>query len=193
MRYPTLLEAVSPVTTSQVATGLFANLWLLIALPLLGAIILLLGGNRTNSFGPYLAVLMPVASFGFAVMLWLELLALPAESRSQNLVLFEWINIGSLQVPFGFQLDPLSMSFVLLITGVGSLIHIYSLGYMDHDPGKRRFFGYLNLFVAAMLLLVLADNYLLTTSGSLAAFSRVVTPSASVAAIIKFSVPVTVT
>jgi len=165
VRYPTLLEAISPVTASQVATGLFANLWLLIALPLLGAIILLLGGNRTNSFGPYLAVLMPVASFGFAVMLWLELLALPAESRSQNLVLFEWINIGSLQVPFGFQLDPLSMSFVLLITGVGSLIHIYSLGYMDHDPGKRRFFGYLNLFVAAMLLLVLADNYLLLYVG----------------------------
>ncbi|MFM1905444.1 MAG: hypothetical protein RIT32_240, partial [Actinomycetota bacterium] len=63
MRYPTLLEAISPVTTSQVATGLFANLWLLIALPLLGAIVLLLGGNRTNSFGPYFAVLMPVASF----------------------------------------------------------------------------------------------------------------------------------
>ncbi len=165
MRYSFALEAISPSLTNQVATGGFANLWLLIALPLFGALVLLLGGNRTNSFGPLLAVLMPIASFGFAVYLWLELLSLPEELRSQNLVLFEWINIGSFQVPFGLQLDPLSMSFVLLITGVGSLIHIYSLGYMDHDPGKRRFFGYLNLFVAAMLLLVLADNYLLLYVG----------------------------
>ena len=68
--------------------------------------------------------------------------------------------VAQLQVDFGLQLDPLSMCFVLLITGVGSLIHIYSIGYMAHDAGRRRFFGYLNLFVAAMLLLVLADNYL---------------------------------
>jgi NADH-quinone oxidoreductase subunit L len=163
--YTLAFEAISPIANAQVATGAFAYLWLLIALPLIGALVLLLGGNRTNSFGPLLAVLMPATSFGFAVYLWLQMLGLPKEIRSQNLVLFEWINIGSFQVPFGFQLDPLSMSFVLLITGVGSLIHIYSLGYMDHDPGKRRFFGYLNLFVAAMLLLVLADNYLLLYVG----------------------------
>ena len=165
MGYTLAFEAISPIANTQVATGSFAYLWLLIALPLIGALVLLLGGNRTNSFGPLLAVLMPATSFGFAVYLWLQMLGLPKELRSQNLVLFEWINIGSFQVPFGFQLDPLSMSFVLLITGVGSLIHIYSLGYMDHDPGKRRFFGYLNLFVAAMLLLVLADNYLLLYVG----------------------------
>jgi NADH-quinone oxidoreductase subunit L len=63
-------------------------------------------------------------------------------------------------VNVGLLIDPLSICFVLLITGVGSLIHIYSVGYMAHDPDRRRFFGYLNLFVAAMLLLVLADNYL---------------------------------
>lgn len=165
MGYTLAFEAISPIANAQVATGAFAYLWLLIALPLIGALVLLLGGNRTNSFGPLLAVLMPATSFGFAVYLWLQMLGLPKELRSQNLVLFEWINIGIFQVPFGFQLDPLSMSFVLLITGVGSLIHIYSLGYMDHDPGKRRFFGYLNLFVAAMLLLVLADNYLLLYVG----------------------------
>lgn len=165
MGYTLAFEAISPIANTQVATGSFTYLWLLIALPLIGALVLLLGGNRTNSFGPLLAVLMPATSFGFAVYLWLQMLGLPKELRSQNLVLFEWINIGSFQVPFGFQLDPLSMSFVLLITGIGSLIHIYSLGYMDHDPGKRRFFGYLNLFVAAMLLLVLADNYLLLYVG----------------------------
>lgn len=165
MGYTLAFEAISPIANTQVATGSFTYLWLLIALPLIGALVLLLGGNLTNSFGPLLAVLMPATSFGFAVYLWLQMLGLPKELRSQNLVLFEWINIGSFQVPFGFQLDPLSMSFVLLITGIGSLIHIYSLGYMDHDPGKRRFFGYLNLFVAAMLLLVLADNYLLLYVG----------------------------
>ena len=74
--------------------------------------------------------------------------------------LFSWVPVGGLQVDFGLQLDQLSMCFVLLITGVGSLIHIYSIGYMADDPERRRFFAYLNLFLAAMLLLVLADNYL---------------------------------
>ena len=67
--------------------------------------------------------------------------------------------VGGLQVDFGLLFDPLSAVFVLLITGVGSLIHIYAVGYMAHDPGRRRFFGYFNLFVAAMLLLVLGNNY----------------------------------
>ena len=75
-------------------------------------------------------------------------------------VLFSWVPVGVLRVNFGLQLDALSVCFLLLITGVGSLIHIYSVGYMSHDPERRRFFAYLNLFVAAMLLLVLADNYL---------------------------------
>ena len=74
--------------------------------------------------------------------------------------LFSWVPVGELRVDFGLQLDQLSICFVLLITGVGSLIHVYSIGYMAHDPERRRFFAYLNLFVAAMLLLVLADNYL---------------------------------
>ena len=73
---------------------------------------------------------------------------------------FSWVPVAGLQVNFGLLVDPLSMCFVLLITGVGSLIHIYSVGYMAEDPDRRRFFAYLNLFVAAMLLLVLADNYL---------------------------------
>ena len=75
-------------------------------------------------------------------------------------MLFSWVPVGVLKVDFGLQLDALSVCFVLLITGVGALIHIYSVGYMSHDPERRRFFAYLNLFVAAMLLLVLADNYL---------------------------------
>ena len=74
--------------------------------------------------------------------------------------LFSWVPVAELQVDFGLQLDALSVCFVLLITGVGFLIHVYSVGYMAEDVGRRRFFAYLNLFVAAMLLLVLADNYL---------------------------------
>jgi NADH-quinone oxidoreductase subunit L len=73
--------------------------------------------------------------------------------------LFTFISTGSLDVQAGLLFDPLSAAFVLLITGVGSLIHVYSIGYMAHDPGRRRFFAYLNLFVAAMLLLVLGDNF----------------------------------
>jgi NADH-quinone oxidoreductase subunit L len=88
------------------------------------------------------------------------MLGRPAEDRAVHETLFSWVPVGELQVDFGLQLDQLSMCFVLLITGVGSLIHIYSIGYMAHDPDRRRFFAYLNLFVAAMLLLVLADNYL---------------------------------
>src|SRR4029077_5885862 len=86
-----------------------------------------------------------------------------ARTISQNL--FSWVPVGGLQVDFGLQVDQLSICFVLLITGVGSLIHIYSVGYMAHDPDRRRFFGQLNLFVAAMLLLVLADNFLLLYVG----------------------------
>ena len=87
------------------------------------------------------------------------------EERSVVLHLWDWIAVGSFQVPIAFQLDQLSIAFVLLITGVGSLIHIYSIGYMEHDENRRKFFAYLNLFVAAMLVLVLADNYLLMYVG----------------------------
>ncbi|MBM3687525.1 MAG: NADH-quinone oxidoreductase subunit L [Actinobacteria bacterium] len=144
---------------------MFSYLWLLIALPLLGATVLLLGGRRTNRWGPYFAVLMVVAAAVYAVALLVGLLARSADDRAIGQTLFEWVFVGGFTAPVALQLDQLSMVFVLLITIVGSLIHIYSLGYMEHDPDKRKFFGYLNLFVAAMLLLVLADNYLLLYVG----------------------------
>ena len=90
-----------------------------------------------------------------------QMLGLPGDGRSAAWShLYQWVIRGSFKADMGLLIDPLSISFVLLITGVGSLIHIYSIGYMAHDPDRRRFFAYLNLFVAAMLLLVLADNYL---------------------------------
>lgn len=147
------------------ATGVFSYLWLLIALPLLGAAVLLLGGRRTNRWGPYFAVLMVVAAAAYGIALLVGLLGRSADDRGVGQTLFEWVFVGGFTAPVALQLDQLSIVFVLLITIVGSLIHIYSLGYMEHDPNKRKFFGFLNLFVASMLLLVLADNYLLLYVG----------------------------
>ena len=134
--------------------------WLLIALPLAGAAILLLTGARTDRWGHLLGTAASVASFVCAAVMFVGMLGRDAEHRLTHEVLFSWVPVGELRVDFGLQLDQLSMCFVLLITGVGSLIHVYSIGYMAEDRGRRRFFAYLNLFLAAMLLLVLADNYL---------------------------------
>ena len=158
------LTASTPIQVAP-ATGAATWAWLLVALPLLGALVLLVGGRRTDSFGPGLAVGLSWASFGVGIAIILEMLGRATPDRAQHLELFTWIPAGSLVLPFGLMVDQLSMSFVMLVTFVGSLIHVYSLGYMAHDPEKRRFFAYLNLFVAAMLLLVLADSYLLLYVG----------------------------
>src|SRR5450755_3392621 len=144
--------------TTIAATGALRLSWLLLAFPLFGAAVLLLGGRRTDRWGHLLGAAMPVASFVYAVIAFFTLLG--AGHRSQDQHLFSYIPVAGLQVNMGLLTDQLSISFVLLITGVGSLIHIYSIGYMAHDSDRRRFFGYLNLFIAAMLLLVLSDNYL---------------------------------
>jgi NADH-quinone oxidoreductase subunit L len=134
--------------------------WLLIALPLAGAVILLLSGRRSDPWGHLLGCLASLASFAVGVVLFVGMLGRSGEDRATHEKLFSWVPVGQLHVDFGLQLDQLSVCFVLLITGVGSLIHIYSVGYMAEDPERRRFFAYLNLFLSAMLLLVLADNYL---------------------------------
>src|ERR687885_959385 len=110
-------------------------------------------------------VLLPWASFVWGVLLLLNVLGLPVDQRARDVHLFAWVPAGSFKVDAGLLLDPLSLTFVMLVTFVGSLIHVYSVAYMEHDHDRRRFFGYLNLFVAAMLLLVLADNYLLLYVG----------------------------
>ena len=147
------------------ASGASAYAWLLIALPLLGAAVLLVGGRRTDGFGPLLAVGMSWASFVVGLVVMIQLVGLTPDDRAMQLTMWNWIPAGSFQLDTGLLVDPLSMAFVMLVTFVGSLIHVYSLGYMEHDPDKRRFFAYLNLFVASMLLLVLADSYLLLFVG----------------------------
>ncbi|MEU5301984.1 NADH-quinone oxidoreductase subunit L [Streptomyces noursei] len=138
---------------------------LLVAAPLVGAALLLCGGKRLDRTGHWIGSLLAVASFAVAVVLFADMLGQGAEHRALHQHLFSWIPVGGFRADIAFQLDQLSMTFALLITGVGSLIHIYSIGYMEHDERRRRFFGYLNLFLAAMLLLVLADNYLLLYVG----------------------------
>ncbi|BBX65883.1 NADH-quinone oxidoreductase subunit L [Mycobacterium saskatchewanense] len=139
--------------------------WLLVALPLAGAVILLFGGRRTDAWGHLLGCAAALASFGVGVTLLADMLGRAGDDRTIHQTLFTWIPVGALRVDFGLQIDQLSMCFVLLITGVGSLIHIYSVAYMKDDADRRRFFGYLNLFLASMLLLVVADNYLVLYVG----------------------------
>ncbi|MEV4946260.1 NADH-quinone oxidoreductase subunit L [Streptomyces sp. NPDC053755] len=138
---------------------------LLVAAPLLGAVVLLCGGRRLDKSGHWLGTLLATASFVIGVVLFTGMLGRSADDRALHQRLYTWIPVEGFQADMAFQLDQLSMTFVLLITGVGSLIHVYSIGYMEHDERRRRFFGYLNLFLAAMLLLVLADNYLLLYFG----------------------------
>jgi NADH-quinone oxidoreductase subunit L len=147
------------------AAGVFAYAWLLIAIPLGSAAILLVGGKATDAWGHWLATLAPIASFALGAVYFAQLLTRPETDRSVTDTVYQWIGTGPWSFEVGLLIDPLSVLFLLLVTGVGSLIHIYSLGYMAHDPNRRRFFAYLNLFIAAMLILVLADNYLVLFVG----------------------------
>jgi NADH-quinone oxidoreductase subunit L len=160
----TLSSQAQPLTPLH-ATGVEDYAWLLLAFPLFGAAVLLLGGKRTNPWGHLLGVAMPVLAFGYGVAIFVQMLGYPAAERVRELTIYQWIDVARFQVPLGLRLDQLSICFVLLITGVGALIHIFSIGYMANDPERRRFFGYMNLFLAAMLLLVLASNYLALYAG----------------------------
>jgi NADH-quinone oxidoreductase subunit L len=152
--------------TTVPATGAAHLAWLLLAFPSAGAAILLLGGKRTNAWGHWLGVTMSLAAFATGVVLFAQMLSRPANLRSMDDHVYTWIpGIGRFHVPIGLLIDPLSICFVLLITGVGSLILIFAVGYMAADPERRRFFGFLNLFIAAMLLLVIADNYVALYAG----------------------------
>jgi NADH-quinone oxidoreductase subunit L len=139
--------------------------WLLVVLPLAGAAILLFGGRATDAWGHWLGCAAALAPFGVGLSLLNELLGRGSDDRVIHQTVFTWIPVNQLQVDLGLQIDQLSICFVLLISGVGSLIHIYSVAYMAEDTDRRRFFGYLNLFLASMLLLVVADNYLVLYVG----------------------------
>ena len=149
-----------PVVDPTSADGVFSLLWLVIALPLAGAAILLIGGKYTDKWGHLLATLLPIGSFAISLAMFFSLLGRGDDDRQVVQHLYTWFETGGLNVGMDLLYDPLAALFLLLITGVGSLIHVYSIGYMAHDPRRRRFFAYLNLFLAAMLMLVLSENYL---------------------------------
>ncbi len=132
-----------------------ASSWLLVALPALGALVLLLAGKRAKAWGHILGCATVSLAFLYGVILFFT-----ANGKSAvDTKLYSWIPVGQLQVDFGLRIDALSLTFVLLITGVGMLIHFYSIGYMESDEARYRFFAYLNLFVASMLILVLGNSF----------------------------------
>jgi len=141
-------------------------LWIIPALPLAAVALNLLLGDRLGKRGTaWLACGAVGASFLFAVRAVLALAARPAADRAITETLYTWMRVGDFSADVAFLLDPLSAVMALVVTGVGFLIHVYSVGYMAHDPSFRRFFLYLNLFMFAMLTLVLADNFLLLFVG----------------------------
>ena len=151
----------APVIDPSPAGGVLALLWLIIALPAAGAaVILLLGNHRTRGWAHLLGCATVLGSFVISVLAFVALSSRPEDDRSVSQNLWTWVQAGSFQADMAILYDPLAALFLLLITGVGSLIHIYSVGYMAHDDRRPRFFAYLNLFVAAMLVLVMSDNYL---------------------------------
>jgi NADH-quinone oxidoreductase subunit L len=155
-----------PSTYAPVAaSGVFTLTAWVVALPMIGAAILLIGGKRTNRWGHLLGCATALGSFALGAVMFFSLLGKAGNARSYDQHVYTWVPVPNFSADAGFHLDQLSIVFVLLITGVGSLIHIYSVGYMAHDENRRKFFGYLNLFLSAMLVLVLADNYLLLYAG----------------------------
>ena len=136
------------------------NLVYLIALPLFSSALLMLLGRKADKWGHVFATLISASTFVVGAMEFFAMIDRPESSRAVTQKLFTWISVGTFNVDAGLLLDQLSIAFVLLITGVGTLIHVYSIAYMSHDRDRRRFFAYLNFFIAAMLLLVLGDSYL---------------------------------
>ncbi len=158
-----LTELVASAT--PVDGGAVSYAPLLVGLPLASAALLLLLGRRADRWGHWLGVLASGAAFVLGLIAFVTVLGRPADQRVLDVRLGTWIDAGTFHLNAGLRVDPLSLTFVLLVTFVGTLIHVYSVAYMEHDTERRRFFAYLNLFVAAMLLLVLADSYLLLFVG----------------------------
>ena len=141
-------------------------LWLLPAFPLVGALVLMVFGRRLGEpRSGWFAAAMPIASFLVTLTVYFNLLSRHSEDRHQVIRLFSWIPVGALHIDVALLADPLSITMALFITGIGSLIHLYAIGYMHGDPKFSKFFLYLNLFVFSMLMLVLGENLLVTFLG----------------------------
>ena len=148
------------------ARDLLDLIWIVPALPLLGAVVLLLFGKRIGEpIAGWIATSLVGLAFVASVVMFFAMLELPHEVRVNIVNLYTWLPAGRLHVDMGFYADTLSVTWILLVTGVGSLIHLYSIGYMHGDERFSRFFAYLNLFVFSMLMLVLGSSFLVTFLG----------------------------
>ena len=142
------------------------TVWLVPALPLAGFLLLVLFGRRlAEPKAGWLAATMCGSSFFVTLLVFLDMVSKTAEERSHVVRVFSWIPVGSLQVDLAFLADQLSITMALFITGIGTLIHLYAVGYMHGDPKFSKFFIYLNLFIFSMLMLVLGENLLVTFLG----------------------------
>jgi NADH-quinone oxidoreductase subunit L len=140
--------------------------WLVPALPLAGFLVLLAAGRKLGEpLAGWLATTAIGGAFVTTVVLFAKLVSLPGEERRHVVRLFTWLPVAGFHVDVAFLLDPLSITMALFVTGIGTLIHLYSIGYMHGDEHYPRFFLYLNLFAFSMLVLVLADNFLLSFLG----------------------------
>lgn len=158
-----LLNTAAEQMANVSATGLAEYAWLMVAIPLLSSAFLLVCGRVTDKWGHWLAVAASWSSFLIGFIIFCQMIGQVPAERSILAPVFTWFKAGggneTIELSWNLLLDPLSMTFVLLVTFVGSLIHVYSVAYMEHDPDRRRFFAYLNFFVASMLTLVLSDSY----------------------------------
>lgn len=161
------MSGILPMAAATVGAsdGLSNYIWLAVAIPLVSCAFLLLAGKAADKWGHWVGVAASTASFVIGLLALLDILGREASDRVVETTLHQWVPAQGLSVDFGTRVDPLSITFVLLVTFVGTLIHIYSVSYMEHDSDRRRFFAYLNLFVAAMLLLVLGNSYLVLFFG----------------------------
>jgi NADH-quinone oxidoreductase subunit L len=157
--------AAAADASAPAATGITSAAWLLLVIPALGSVVLLVGGKRLEKIAPILGCATIVIDFILGLLIFFATETDDAANRIHTVTMFSWIPVNALQVDFALYIDPLSLTFVLLITGVGALIHIYSIGYMAHDRDRRVFFGYMNLFVTAMLLLVLGSSFVTLYAG----------------------------
>lgn len=165
MNYSMLLPTGDSFAPYEIAHGAATLAPLMVLIPLVVSILLLLLGRVTDRWGHWVAVAASWTSFAIGAAIVVQLLGLPAGGRLMGLDLFSWIPAGDLSINVGMMIDPLSMTFVMLVTFVGSLIHVYAVAYMEHDVDRRRFFAYLNFFIAAMLTLVLGNSYVVLFVG----------------------------
>ena len=140
--------------------------WLIPALPLAGFLFILVFGRKLGDpKAGCVASAMIGSAFVVTVLVFFDLLSKTAEQRHHIKTLFQWVPVGNLQIDLAFLVDPLSITMCLFVTGIGTLIHLYAVGYMHGDPRFSKFFLYLNLFAFSMLMLVLGENMLVTFLG----------------------------